>query len=190
MAQALIKFRCYRCGKLLGTAPTKAGLTTACPNCKAELIVPDPEETAEASIGDDARNFLARLDDRPPAAMLKPARGHDPTFSWEELDTSLFRPEAAPGSPDSAGVPADGEPTISSPDPVAPPPTGLPGGAGLPEIEVEIAPVRPPRMARARSGEVVLSQAVIGSWSAFVLLALAVSFVAGLFVGHFVWKGR
>jgi hypothetical protein len=35
----------------------------------------------------------------------------------------------------------------------------------------------------------VLTQGVIASWSVFMLLALAISFVAGVFVGHFLWKG-
>jgi phage FluMu protein Com len=42
-----IKFRCYRCNKLLGVPARKVGSTVACPQCKAELQVPRLESATE-----------------------------------------------------------------------------------------------------------------------------------------------
>jgi len=42
-----IKFRCYRCNKLLGVPARKVGSTVACPQCKAELQVPRLESASE-----------------------------------------------------------------------------------------------------------------------------------------------
>ena len=39
-----IKFRCFHCNKLLGVSRSKAGATVACPECSADLIVPEPTE--------------------------------------------------------------------------------------------------------------------------------------------------
>ena len=41
-----IRFRCFQCNKLLGVSRSKAGLVVACPQCSAELVVPEPVETA------------------------------------------------------------------------------------------------------------------------------------------------
>jgi len=195
MPGELLKFRCYQCGKLLGAPASKAGRTTTCPSCKAELIIPEP--TAEPDLATAIRALTPRLET--PATVTKPKQppSHDPSFSWEEIDTALFKAAAATESilpmivtepPPVAKeaslapislVPAIAEvdldlPTVSSP--------------GMPEIEVEIEPVSVKRPSRRKTGDVVLSQAVLASWSVFVVLALAVSFVAGVFFGHFVWK--
>jgi hypothetical protein len=47
-------------------------------------------------------------------------------------------------------------------------------------------PRRTPVTVRPR--DLVLPRSVVASWSLFVLLALALSFVAGLLAGHFVWR--
>jgi DNA-directed RNA polymerase subunit RPC12/RpoP len=43
-----IRFRCVYCEKLLGIARRKAGAVVNCPHCGEKLIVPTPEEGAEA----------------------------------------------------------------------------------------------------------------------------------------------
>jgi hypothetical protein len=59
----------------------------------------------------------------------------------------------------------------------------------LPEIKVEVPPVRSDRVeARRSAGDVVISRAVLTSWSLFAPIALGLAFLAGLFVGHYVWK--
>ena len=39
-----IKFRCFECSKLLGVSRSKVGMVVSCPQCGADLIVPDPAE--------------------------------------------------------------------------------------------------------------------------------------------------
>lgn len=38
-----IKFRCYQCGKLLGISRQKSGSVVRCPQCRTDLVVPEPE---------------------------------------------------------------------------------------------------------------------------------------------------
>jgi hypothetical protein len=206
--KAVIRFRCYQCGKLLGTASARAGKTTTCPNCKAELIVPEPDDPEKAALAEATRSLVPNLDDpgplrdRPREPAPAPSVGHDPSFSWEELDTAIFQ---APGGPapidllpsapaDEPGPSTEPETVESAPpEPaapaVAPPLIPVPSAVAVPSIDVGLSPIQDGRTRRRRAGEVVLTQAVISSWAAFMLLALGISFVAGLFVGHFLWKG-
>ena len=203
--KTLIRFRCYQCGKLLGTSPARAGKTTTCPNCKAELIVPEPDDPEKEALAEATRALVPDLDvsaplrDRPrepgPSGV---ATGHDPSFSWEELDPAIFQapggpapidlmPSAPPEEPTKSDEPAAGESPTPEPttavDALRPRWPCRPSKWGVSSIQEG----RPKR--RRRAGEVVLTQAVITSWATFMLLALGISFVAGLFVGHFVWKG-
>ncbi len=41
-----IRFRCFQCNKLLGVSRAKAGAVVACPQCAAELVVPEPVDPA------------------------------------------------------------------------------------------------------------------------------------------------
>ena len=43
MASAPIKFRCFRCNQLLGVSRSKAGAVVACPKCRIDLVVPQPQ---------------------------------------------------------------------------------------------------------------------------------------------------
>jgi phage FluMu protein Com len=209
MATALLRFRCYKCDKLLGISASKAGKTTTCPNCKADLIVPEPEATPDRELAEATRGLFPNLDESARVKEPTPEVKHDPGFSWEEIDTAIFKSasEVAPTSFPITVTPPEPEPEQEPPPPapappaaVTPPPLLTPEPViapanvtgGLPDIEVEVAPVRSDLVSRprARAGEVVLSQAVLASWSVFVLLALAISFLAGLFAGHYLWKGR
>ncbi len=204
--KAVIRFRCYRCNKLLGTSPARAGKTTTCPNCKAELIVPEPEDTEKAALAEATRSLVPDLDDAPRVVERDrdpdPSPSHDPTFSWEELDTAIFQapggpapidlpisfapPESRPEPEPEPSPPADPPPAPPVVTPATPPP---PASVAVPDIAVEVAPIVVDRGRRRRPGEVVLTQSVITSWAAFMLLALGISFIAGVVVGHFVWKG-
>ncbi len=42
-----IKFRCYQCGKLLGISRQKSGAVVRCPQCRTDLVVPEPEPKSE-----------------------------------------------------------------------------------------------------------------------------------------------
>ena len=207
--KTLIRFRCYRCSKLLGTTTARAGKTTTCPNCKADLIVPEPDDSEKAALAEATRALIPDLDAAPsrPDGGPEPASRHDPTFSWEELDTAIFQapggpspidlpisfapPEPSPASEPSSTPPVEPSPT---PEPTAPPvepaiPKVSTAPEHIPEIAVTPDLVRTDRASRRRPNEVILTQSVITSWAVFMLMALGISFVAGLFVGHFVWKG-
>ena len=55
-------------------------------------------------------------------------------------------------------------------------------------IEIEQPAILPPRIETRRVSEITLPAAVVLAWSLFVLLAIALSFTAGLLMGHFLWK--
>jgi DNA-directed RNA polymerase subunit RPC12/RpoP len=79
-----------------------------------------------------------------------------------------------------------------APEPPTPPPvparaeTALIGTA----IEIEHPSILPPGTEIRRVREVILPASVVLSWSLFVLLGIALSFVAGLLMGHFLWTTR
>jgi hypothetical protein len=201
MATAVLKFRCYRCDKLLGISPAKAGKTTTCPKCQADLIVPESDVPADADMRAAARALVPNLDESDTIAAPEPRPQHEPGFSWEDLDATIFETAAEAGAIDlgiatAKAKPPQPEPTLApepepAPVPVAPiiPIVDTPPPIVVPEIKVEAPVVQSDRSSRRRPGEVVLTQGVIASWSVFMLLALAISFVAGVFVGHFFWRG-
>lgn len=128
-----IMFRCYRCGKLLGAPARRSGAVVACPQCRAEIQVPEPvaEEASPAAVAVQ----------EPPADVLFPSL------------------------------------TIEAPgDPVLPP------------IRYETPPIRPAASDAPRAADVVLPPAVVLAWSLLVLMAVPAAFVAGLLIGHFIWK--
>jgi phage FluMu protein Com len=204
MAKALLKFRCYRCDKLLGTSYARAGKTTVCPSCKADLVVPEVEAPPDEELRAGTLALVPNLEEPASVNETVAKPGHDPGFSWEEIDERIFETaaeahafefgittsppeepspelEPPPARPESPPLPVPSEPAAAILDP--PPPDVVP------EITLEAPAVRTERTTRRRPGEVVLTQGVIASWSLFMLLALAISFVAGLFAGHFLWKG-
>ena len=72
-------------------------------------------------------------------------------------------------------------------EPLAPPPVPQRAEAALigASIEIEHPTILPPGTEIRRVREVVLPASVVLSWSLFVLLGIALSFVAGLLMGHF-----
>ena len=55
-------------------------------------------------------------------------------------------------------------------------------------IEIEHPTILPPGTEIRRVSEIILPASVVLAWSLFVLLAITLSFVAGLLMGHFLWK--
>ncbi len=240
MADDLLRFRCFQCNKLLGAPVRKAGKTITCPNCKADLIVPTP--STDPPLEDAIRALTPNVDES--AHINQPSSPrHDPGFSWEEIDASIFEGPEVLTSNDLPPIDLESAPAIetaeytlprfdkpvpslsteaSSPplDFIAPPenladstssspvdfkfapvdprvdvlliPPVSPTAQAIPDLTVETPTVSAaPKLApasRRRDGNVVLAQSVLISWSLFVVLALAISFVAGLLVGHFFWK--
>ncbi len=100
---------------------------------------------------------------------------------------------------ESPSSPGETTPTSSPTLPVAvdlPPP--LPGSRTapvseasvvIPSIRVEPDPIRGDSTVEPRAiREVVLPASVVLAWSLFVLSAIPMSFLAGLLIGHFLWK--
>jgi len=61
-------------------------------------------------------------------------------------------------------------------------------GAVLPAIKIETPTLLPPGRQLQAVSEVILQPATVLAWSLLVLLALPMAFLAGLLMGHFVWK--
>jgi hypothetical protein len=61
-------------------------------------------------------------------------------------------------------------------------------GAVLPEITIEPPTILPANRVIGPVHEVVLQPAVVLAWSLLVLLSLPLAFIAGLLIGHFLWK--
>jgi hypothetical protein len=80
-----------------------------------------------------------------------------------------------------------------APRPAEPPPSAPASSGGAvspvgPAIEIEHPTILPPGAETRRVSEVILPASVVLSWSLFALLGIALSFVAGLLMGHFLWK--
>ncbi len=91
-----IKFRCFQCNKLLGVSRSKANSVVSCPQCSAELIVPDHSDPPAAAPGDV-----------PPPPAKKPS----PSNSRIEPVVVLWDKSPDP-DPDPAGTADSGFPVI------------------------------------------------------------------------------
>jgi hypothetical protein len=72
--------------------------------------------------------------------------------------------------------------------PVEEPPVEVAIDTILPKITIEPATILPAGREIRPVSEVVLQPATVLAWSLLVLMALPMAFVAGLLMGHFVWK--
>lgn len=203
MAGVPLKFRCYQCNQLLGVSRAKIGTVVACPKCKADLIVPDPDEADRGSNGDESD----------PTGSLRFSESNEEGISLDLLD---IRPEdirVEPGvswAPSAAVpprepfpiVPPEPEPqSVAASDAVTAPinvadlvagPTSAersgPAEPIVPAIQLESTRLGESRFPTPRSRDVVLPRSAVAIWSLFVLLAQALAFVAGLLAGHFLWR--
>jgi hypothetical protein len=90
----------------------------------------------------------------------------------------------------SAAVPSGGAGAVEAPPP-------LPISVTVPDVNLAVPPIRvEPEAIRPPLGdephgihEVVLPASVVLAWSLLVLMAIPTAFIAGLMVGHFLWKG-
>jgi hypothetical protein len=237
MPEDPLKFRCYRCNQLIGVPPKRAGSVIACPKCKAELKVPEPQEQAAAvGVGSFGQNSSPQPFPPGLPADLSPTSSPGPIPSFmEEIaaaipdDLASLRPEdirveaefadlvvtvseRGSSSPTATAAQVPGptsEPLASArrpavvaprpintvPDPSPPrfepleePPVDVAIGTVLPNINIEPATILPAGRETHPVSEVVLQPATVLAWSLLVLMALPLAFVAGLLMGHFVWK--
>jgi hypothetical protein len=88
----------------------------------------------------------------------------------------------------SAGLALGGASTVETPPPL-PLPIPAPEPAVVPPISIEPEAIRPPAAAEPRAiREVVLPASAVLASMMVVLLAIPMAFVAGLLIGHFLWK--
>jgi len=162
----------------------------------AGAIPPDLADLRPEDLRVEAEFFetLTRVPE--PAPIVDPAR-------WpvtESLTTSF---SSEPPSPPATFPPATEIPPEMGPSPsftVPPEPAGrVPGpfespapptqvSPIVPQIEIEPPTILPPGTEIRRVSEVILPASVVLAWSLFVLLGITLSFVAGLMMGHFLWK--
>lgn len=203
----LFKFRCPDCGKLLGAPARKVGKVVRCPRCRVELVVPslDDADTEErAGEDDEVVDFEALGIDLglAPSPVVRPA---EPTERPHEAAEAIsFLEHAGRGAPALApAAAAVGRPPARTVDSPSEPGLAVESDAG-PEPDADQAvssPVEPlipaaPRRRRRRQAEpaiprrrdVVLPRTAAIAWAMFAILALGVSFVAGLMIGHYRWR--
>lgn len=188
MAGVPIKFRCYRCNQLLGVARSKAGAVVDCPKCSAELIVPEPPPAEPETGVPSGQNLpepststldsglaLDFLDIRPEDIRVEPG-AHD----YRPAATAEVAPEPVYEAPLAPAPPPVEEALPPAPEPVVPP------------IRLDapktVRAAEAARLLPARPRDLILPRSVVTAWSLFVLLALALAFIAGLLAGHYVWR--
>jgi hypothetical protein len=68
------------------------------------------------------------------------------------------------------------------------PPLVVGMGAALPGIKIDPPSILPSGADVRQVREIVLQPAVVLAWSLLVLMSLPMAFLAGLLIGHFIWK--
>ena len=146
-----------------------------------ESLTRQPPVAAEPAPWPTAPEFApsfaneAYVSPSPPAATLESINTTAPpavvpSYLTETLDLTLPKPSQTP-------VKAPAAATSEAP---------LIGTA----IEIEHPTILPPGSEQRRITEVVLPASAVLSFSLFALLGIALSFVAGLLMGHFIWTAH
>jgi hypothetical protein len=170
----------------------------------AELPAPPQSPAAESTA--PLPSFMAEIAAAIPddLAALRP---EDIRVEAEFADLVITtQPEPAPEQPPPAPIPATTPRPADPPIPAAPPappapvppipevtaaaaPPADPGlGVVLPPIAIEPPSILPPGHVVRPVREVVLQPATVLAWSLMVLMAIPLAFIAGLLVGHFLWR--
>ncbi len=169
-------------------APAQASASEL-PTFLAEIAAAIPPEVAELRPEDlrvEAEVFESTtrepLPQSPPAPI--PPQAVDAPMSFPAVEST---PERAPPELARLFAPA---PQPAEPSPERLPPSAVTGDsqAFVPPIEIEPPSVRAAGQEIRRSHEVILPASVVLVCEIFVLVGLAFSFIAGLMIGHFIWK--
>jgi phage FluMu protein Com len=176
-------------------APPSPGSAIGLPDELAAMIPPDLVDLKPEDLRVEAE-FFESLTRRPPRmtaaepAPWPPPEAPAPAYSHEVLVSPAPPPpfETA-GQEDAASSPAVlAELRVAVPKPALVPAPSSPDGAVAPPIEIEPPSLLPPGAEIRRVSEVTLPAAVVLAWSLFVLAGIAMSFIAGLMIGHYLWK--
>ncbi len=150
----------------------------------AAIIPPDVAALRPEDLRVEAEFFESLTNRPPPTSTTR----QDP-FEFP----ATFAPEMLPPAPEATAPPEPAfapPPLAATPGPIAaPPPLPVPPvDVVVPPIQFETSPILPPAIEARRIREVTLPATVVLAWSLFVLLSVAMSFIAGLMIGHFLWR--
>jgi DNA-directed RNA polymerase subunit RPC12/RpoP len=204
-----------KAGTVVSCPRCAAKLVAPEPDDAPEVAAPGPAHAAEAE-GDGTGISLESLDIRVEDMRVEDIRvepavrgfypeAPPPAFGWPSEATEervATEPESPPPLPPLPPAPPPPPPppveevrSVPQPAPARAPAALAPQ---LPEKEMPIFPeirLEPPehagrsrRVEPARVYDVVLPRAAVASWSLLVLMAVGFAFVAGLLVGHYVWR--
>jgi DNA-directed RNA polymerase subunit RPC12/RpoP len=164
----------------------------------AAIIPPELAALRPEDLRVEAEFFGSLTQEPPPPARSAPELSltdrADP-FQFPDSFTpeTLIPPAEKPlRSPSAVGFSVASEVVATTAAPIpTPPPLPAPApDAVIPPIQIEpwSATILPPSTEPRRIHEVTLPASVVVAWSLFVLVAVAMSFVAGLMIGHFLWR--
>jgi hypothetical protein len=154
----------------------------------AEIAAAIPPEVAELRPEDlrvEAEVFESIIREpspAPPPPAPEPAIEPAPPFPVEDPKPELTQAELS-----NLFVPVR-QPVEPSPPPLPPLPETGDNRGFVPPIEIEPPSVRPAGTEVRHSHEVILPASIVLVCEIFVLVGLAASFIAGLMIGHFIWK--
>jgi hypothetical protein len=120
----------------------------------------------------------------PPASIAPPPA--EPVPEIAPATTVPSPPRSVPQPPPP--VPAPAVPTTAAVVPTPAQPVDVGVGSPLPAITIEPPSILPREREYKTVQEVILQPATVLAWSLLVLMALPMAFVAGLLIGHFVWR--
>jgi hypothetical protein len=137
-----------------------------------DLVALRPEDIrVEAEFAD-----LVVTTNEPTSLTGEPATASEPIgFSAEPISAETFLAAVPPVS------------TISTQATAEQPPLGGATGA-MPEISIEPASILAANRQTGPVRDVLIQPAVLLIWSMIVLLSLPLAFIAGLLIGHFLWR--
>ena len=167
------------------TAPTSKSGENALPSFMEEIAAAIPDDLATLR-PEDIRVEAEFVD-----LVVTTSEGiTSPAPAAKEPQT-----EPLPGDPGEVEAyfaqtppPAELPPVVPAEPRSVDPPVDPAIGAVLPAIKIETPTLLPPGRHLQAVSEVILQPATVLAWSLLVLLALPMAFLAGLLIGHFVWK--
>lgn len=187
----LFRFRCFNCQKLMGAPASKFGKKAHCPRCGVELIVPIPEDAEGRDVPEDeyeeenpdAVDLGALGMDlaAPPPRKTAATSLRDPGFVEPPTNPIAFL-ETAPATPEEADVDEEGD--SPAPDESVVPIDLKTPAAPLTERRTRV--IAEDNQNRRR--DVILPRTAAIAWAMSSLLGIGFAFVAGMLIGHYLWR--
>ena len=174
-----IRFRCAYCNQLMGISRRKAGTVVRCPSCSGQVVVPNPS---------------AEPTEKPHEGASPKAAAQPELFERSNFDELFDDAAGGKRSPARQVAAAAPHPTPDQPQALGPGPAGRrpePAGKPLEEaprspelaFDVEPVPFSPAATSQGIRPGIVLSPRIATLAIVGVILALAVAFAVGMFVG-------